>query len=98
MPEHGMVLGVATTKITVTLPEEQVRGIQELVVAGEAGNISAFVKHAVAVALSDAVGWKEMLQGALLQTGGPLTQKERKWADVILSPQQRKGSRRGKAA
>jgi Arc/MetJ-type ribon-helix-helix transcriptional regulator len=93
-----MVFGMATTKITVTLPEDQVREIQELVAAVEAGNVSAFVKHAVAVALSDAAGWKEMLQDALLETGGPLTQKERKWADAILSPQQRKGSRRGKAA
>jgi len=93
-----MVLSMATAKITITLPEEQIREIQELVAAGEAGNVSAFVKHAVAVALSDAAGWKEMLQDALVQTGGPLTSKERKWADTILSSQRRKGSRRGKAA
>jgi len=57
------------------------------------------VQHAVGVALSDAAGWKEMLEDALQQTGGPLTKKERVWADALLSPQERKRSRkRGKAA
>ena len=40
-----------------------------------------------------------MLKEGLRQTGGPLTEKERAWADAILSPQaQRKGSRKRKAA
>jgi hypothetical protein len=36
---------------------------------------------------------------ALQQTGGPLTKKERAWADALLSPQQQKrGGKKGKAA
>jgi Arc/MetJ-type ribon-helix-helix transcriptional regulator len=91
-----MVFGMATTKITITLEEDQVKEIRDLVAAGQAGSVSGFVKHAVKVALADAAGWKEMLDEALERTGGPLTKKERDWADAILSP--RRPSRRRKAA
>ena len=94
-----MVFGMATTKITITLQDSQVEEIRALVAAGEATSVSAFVKHAVGIALYDAAGWREMLQDALQQTGGPLTNKERSWADALLSPQRQKtGSRKGKAA
>lgn len=94
-----MVLGMATTKVTITLNDDQLEEIRELVAKGKASSISAFVKHAVGVALYDAAGWKEMLEEALLQSGGPLTKKERAWADALLSPKPRKGrSRRTKAA
>jgi len=90
---------MATTKITITLQDDQVEEVRALVAAGAAGSVSAFVKHAVAVALFDAAGWREMLQDALQSTGGPLTKKERAWADARLSPRgHRKGSRRVKAA
>lgn len=89
---------MATAKVTITLAEEQIREIRALVAAGRADNVSAFVKHAVGIALSDAAGWKEMLEGALQQTGGPLTKEERAWADSVLVPRQRKGPRRSKAA
>lgn len=94
-----MVLGMATTKITITLPNDQIAEIRAMVAAGEAASVSAFVKHAVGVALFDAAGWREMLQEALQQTGGPLTKKEREWADTILSaPVRKRSSGRGKAA
>ena len=94
-----MVIGMATTKITITLQDSQVEEIRALVAAGEAASVSAFVKHAVGVALYDAAGWREMLQDALRQTGGALTAKERSWADALLSPQeQKRGPRKGKAA
>jgi Arc/MetJ-type ribon-helix-helix transcriptional regulator len=94
-----MVFGMATTKITVTLEDSQVEEIRALAAAGAAPNVSAFVKHAVGVALHDAAGWRDMLQDALQQTGGPLKNKERSWADGILSPQgQTRGSKKGKAA
>jgi Arc/MetJ-type ribon-helix-helix transcriptional regulator len=95
---NGMVLGMAMTKITITLDDDQVAGIRALAPAGQAANVSAFVKHAVGVALFDAAGWRELLDEALQQTGGPLTKKERAWADAILSDKGRKGhSRRGRA-
>jgi Arc/MetJ-type ribon-helix-helix transcriptional regulator len=94
-----MVFGMATTKITITLPDKQLDEIRALVAAGAAASVSAFVKHAVGVALFDAAGWREMLEDALQQTGGPLMKKERAWADALLSPHgQKKVSGKGKAA
>ena len=73
--------------------------IHALIAAGRTATVSAFVKHAVGVALFDAAGWKEMLEDALRQTGGPLTKQERAWADVLLSPKPpESGPRKGKAA
>ena len=91
-----MVFGMATAKITITLPEDQLEEIRDLVAAGRAASISAFVKHAVGVGLHDAAGWRELLADGLQQTGGPLTEKERAWADAILTP--KSGPKRGKAA
>jgi Arc/MetJ-type ribon-helix-helix transcriptional regulator len=94
-----MVFGMATTKVTVTLGRDQVKEIRALVAAGQAANVSAFVQHAVSVALNDAAGWLDMLEDALQQTGGALTKKERAWADALLSPPERKrGTKKGKAA
>jgi Arc/MetJ-type ribon-helix-helix transcriptional regulator len=52
---------MATAKITITIPTDQVEEIRQLVAAGLAASISGFVKPAIAVALSDAAGWPEML-------------------------------------
>ena len=95
---RDMVFGMATTKITITLDDDQVQEIRALVAAGGAANISGFVKHAVGVALSDAAGWREMLKEAMRQTGGPLTNKERAWADTLLTPQAPSRAKRGQAA
>lgn len=94
-----MVIGMATTKLTITLHDDQVKEIRELVAAGRTPNISAFVQHAVSVSLQDVAGWREMLANALAETGGPLTKSERQWADSILDTPARKNPRRkGKAA
>ncbi len=94
-----MVFGMATTKFTITLQDSQLEEIRALVAAGNAASISAFVKHAVQIALHDAGGWREMLDESLKNTGGPLTAKERAWADGILLPKQgKKHSAKNKAA
>lgn len=82
-----MVLGMATRKVTVTLDEIQVEQIRALVDAGTAASVSGFVQHAVAVALDDLAGWGAMLAEALRETGGPLTDDERAWADQLLTGQ-----------
>jgi Arc/MetJ-type ribon-helix-helix transcriptional regulator len=89
---------MATTKLTITLDEAQLEEVRRLVAAGKARSVSGFVKHAVDVALHDAAGWREMLDGALLQTGGPLTKKERAWADGVLASAPRKGRARRRNA
>ncbi len=81
-----MVSGMATVKVTVTLPEDQLAAIRSVVEAGGAANVSAFVQHAVALALDDVAGWQQMLAAALEETGGPLTDEERAWADEVLTP------------
>lgn len=82
---------MATTKLTITLEDDQLDAVRRLVAAGQASSVSGFVKHAVAVALHDVAGWQEMLEGSLQQTGGPLTKKERAWADALLSRPRPKG-------
>ena len=91
-----MVIGMATIKLTITLDDDQLEEVRNLVAAGKAASVSGFVKRAVGVALHDAAGWKEMLEGALQQTGGPLTKKERAWADALLAPRPRNGRGRRK--
>lgn len=79
-----MAIGMATTKVTITLDDEQLAAVRALVASGRADSVSGFVKHAVSVSLADVVGWGAMLGRALEQTGGPLSAKERAWADAIL--------------
>jgi Arc/MetJ-type ribon-helix-helix transcriptional regulator len=92
-----MVSGMATSKITITLPDEQLTEVRRLVAAGKAASVSGFVQHAVGVAIHDAAGWQEMLDEVLRQTGGPLTAAERSWADSLLrvsQPRRRRLERR----
>ena len=83
-PAEGMVPGMATRKVTVTLDQVQLDQIRALVQARTAPSVSGFVQHAVAVALDDVAGWGAMLAEALRQTGGALTDDERAWADDVL--------------
>lgn len=88
-----MVFGMATRKVTVTLEETQLDQIHKLVDAGSASSVSGFVQHAVSVALDDVAGWGALLAEALRETGGPLTDDERAWADEMLgNPRRRQGS------
>jgi hypothetical protein len=66
------------------LDEVQLDQIRALVQARTAPSVSGFVQHAVAVALDDVAGWGAMLAEALRQTGGPLSDDERAWADDVL--------------
>ena len=90
---------MATTKVTITLQNDQLDKTRALVAGGHATSVSAFVQHAVGVALFDAAGWDAMLQDSLQQTGSPPTKNERAWADAILAPDKpKKRTGRGKAA
>ncbi len=92
-----MVVGMATTKVTITLEKQQLASIRQLVSSGKARNVSSFVKHAVAVSLADVAGWGAMLGDALDRTGGPLTAKERAWADSVLGASPGRRRRRNSA-
>lgn len=84
---------MATTKVTITLDDEQLAAVRALVASGKADSVSGFVKHAVEVSLADVAGWGAMLGLALQQTGGPLTARERAWADGVLGSRVRSGRR-----
>ena len=79
-----MVIGMASKKVTITLDETQLDRIRALVEAGAAPSISGFVQHAVGVTLDDVAGWGALLAEALRETGGPLSDEERAWADEVL--------------
>ena len=87
-----MVNGMASRKITITLNEEHVEQIRNLVNAGRTASVSGFVQHAVGVALDDVAGWGAMLAQALNDTGGPMSADERAWADTALGVPSRRRS------
>jgi Arc/MetJ-type ribon-helix-helix transcriptional regulator len=86
-----MVTGMASKKVTITLDEAQLERIRALVDAGMAPSVSGFVQHAVGVSLDDVAGWGALLAEALQETGGPLSDGERAWADEALGITQRGG-------
>jgi Arc/MetJ-type ribon-helix-helix transcriptional regulator len=75
---------MASKKVTITLDETQLDRIRALVAAGAATSVSGFVQHAVGVTLDDVAGWGALLAEALRETGGPLSDEERAWADQVL--------------
>jgi Arc/MetJ-type ribon-helix-helix transcriptional regulator len=81
---------MATKKVTITLDAAQLDRIRELVEAGKASSVSGFVQHAVGVSLDEVAGWGALLAQALSDTGGPLSEDERKWADEMLGTQKRR--------
>lgn len=70
--------------MTVTLPVDSVEAIRRLVADGKADSVSGFVQHAVRVSLDDVAGWGALLGQALADTGGAMTDQERRWADQVL--------------
>jgi Arc/MetJ-type ribon-helix-helix transcriptional regulator len=70
--------------VRVTLDETELRQIRSLVHAGATPDVSAFVRHAVAMALDDLAEWDATLAETLRQAGGPLSDRERAWAGDVL--------------
>lgn len=75
---------MASKKITVTVPEDQLDAIRAIVSSGQAKSVSGFVQHAISIALDDVAAWEALLEQSLQETGGPLTAEERRWADQML--------------
>ena len=85
----GMVIGMATTKITITLPDTQLDEVRQRVASHQAASISGFIQQAVQKSLRNAVEFREMVDQVLAETGGPVTPKEREWARKMISPRKR---------
>lgn len=71
-------------EVRVTLDEAELKQIRSLVHASAAPSVSGFIRHAVAIAVDDLAEWDATLAEALRQTGGPLSDRERAWADDLL--------------
>jgi Arc/MetJ-type ribon-helix-helix transcriptional regulator len=84
-----MVESMATTKITITLPNRQFSEIRKRVAAGESPSISGFVQRAVQKSLENAAEFRALVDAALQETGGPLKPRERAWARRMLSARKR---------
>ena len=94
------MIGMATVKITITLPDSQIEEIRKRVAVRESASVSGFVQQAVQRSLQNTAEFSAMVDQGLGQTGGPLTAKERAWAKKMLAPRQKPRGRRtrGKAA
>jgi Arc/MetJ-type ribon-helix-helix transcriptional regulator len=90
----GMVNGMATTKITITLPDHQLREIRKRVADQETPSVSGFIQRAVQKSLENADAFRAMVDEALQATGGALKPAERAWARRVLSPRKRGGKPR----
>jgi Arc/MetJ-type ribon-helix-helix transcriptional regulator len=88
-PDHGRVIGMATTKVTITLPDHQLEEVRKRVAAQVSPSVSGFIQQAVQKALDNAAEFRSMVDQALVESGGPLKPKERAWARRMLSPRKR---------
>lgn len=88
-----MVNGMATVKITITLPDTQIEEIRRRVTVRESASVSGFIQQAVQRTLQNTAEFSSMVDQGLMETGGPLTPKERAWATKMLSPQKRRGKK-----
>lgn len=78
------------TPISIALSDDQLAQIDSVVASGRSPSAAAFIEHAIKIALQDASEWSAMLNQALAETGGPLTDEERAWACSVLTPGSRK--------
>lgn len=78
-----MMNGMTKSKIAVSLDEELVAAVKEQVSSGQADSVSAYVSEALEdkLKVDDASAFYEQV---LLDSGGPMTDEERAWADKAL--------------
>ncbi len=85
---------MATTKITITLPDRQIEEIRRRVPNRESASVSGFIQQAVRKSLETAAEFRAMVDEALNATGAPGTPKERAWARRMLAPRKRRAKPR----
>lgn len=77
-----MMFGMTTTKIAITLPEEQVAAARRAVEEGRAGSVSAYIANSLARRDADEE-LSETLAEIYAEHGEP-TPEERAWARQAL--------------
>lgn len=80
-----MIVGMTPRKekIAVTLPPELVASAKRAVDSGRASSVSAYIAEALAEK-EERDDLRVLLDEMLEETGGPVTDAERRWADEIL--------------
>ncbi len=78
-----MVNSMATRKITITVEENDLARIREMVQAGTVKSVSGFVQRAVTRSL-DADRLLDEYLAAVVAEGGPLTESETAWLDELF--------------
>lgn len=93
----GMIAGMTSAKIAISLPKAVLASARAAVKRGEAPSLSAYVSRLIEEKTSEADLMK-MLEEMLEETGGPLTPAEIAWADGVLgiAPKARRKGRRKK--
>lgn len=79
-----MVCSMATTKITITLPDRQFEEIRKRVAAHDSPSVSGFIQAAVQKSLENEAEFRAMVEEAVKKSGGPLKANERAWARRML--------------
>lgn len=81
---------MAAAKITITLQDKEIEEIRKRVAVHESASVSGFIQRAVQRTLMNSAEFSAMVDQGLIEAGGPLTAKERAWAQRMLSPQKRR--------
>lgn len=79
----GTIVRMTKAKVTVTMDRDLLAKVRRAVDEGSAPSVSAYVEQAVAqwVADEDADAFLDKM---LEESGGPMTDEERAWADRVL--------------
>jgi Arc/MetJ-type ribon-helix-helix transcriptional regulator len=94
-----MVVGMAaTTKITVTMPNELLAEIRSRVSVKATPSISGFIQQAVKKSLENEAALRAFIEDSLASSGGPLTAQEKAWAKRMTRPRKRSKQARSRSA
>ena len=79
--------GMTTTKIAITLPEEELVKVHRAIRAGRADSVSGYIARALAEnARQESL--RDLVRDLIAEHGEP-TQQEKKWAKRALPPRRR---------
>ena len=80
----GAVVRMTKAKVTVTLDRDLLAKVRRAVDEGSAASVSAYVERAVAQWMLEETTTDAFLDEMLEESGGPMTDEERAWADRVL--------------
>jgi Arc/MetJ-type ribon-helix-helix transcriptional regulator len=89
---------MATTKVTITVPDNQLAQIRRRVTAKQSPSVSGFIQQAIQKSLDSDGEFRAMLADIIQETGGPPTAEERAWVRQALAPLKKKRTKRRTAA